>query len=144
MVALPKRGCPSAHFGAEGSVEQGYDDVRGGKSDASVGREAVMGHPVMTLARIHGADPESSNGTTAEHGSRVDRVASGGPGEAPPSTGAEVPRSLDHHRDISLQGVHGGEQAGVHGHRLEITAVRLTDGHRADDPARQAQARDGV
>jgi FKBP-type peptidyl-prolyl cis-trans isomerase len=35
----------------------------------------------------------------------------------------------------------GGEQAGVHGHRLQVAAERLTHADRANQPARLAQAR---
>ncbi len=93
----------------------------------------------MAFPRISLADPQRGHRAAAEHGGRVDRLAAGHPGKAPPGPGAQVARSLGHHDDVGAEHVPRGQQPGVQRDRLEVTAERLAHGHRPAQPARLAQ-----
>ena len=70
-------------------------------------------------------------GDTAEHGDGVARLTGGHPGEAPRRPGAQVARALRDDRQVRAEHVPGRQQAGVHGHRLEVAPEGLPHGDHA-------------
>ncbi len=94
---------------------------------------------LMPLARVGGRQPQRRDRPAAEHGGRVHRLARGDPGEPPPGAGAGVARPLRHDGHVGAGHVPRREQAGVHGHRLQVTAERLAGGDRRGQPSGRAQ-----
>src|SRR6516164_2645023 len=93
----------------------------------------------MALPGIGLADPQRRHRAPAEHGGRVHRLAAGHAGKAPASARAQVARALRYHGHLGAQHVPGGQQAGVHGDRLQVATERLAGADRARQPARRPQ-----
>ncbi len=89
-------------------------------------------------ASLTRSDP---TGRAAEHGRGVDCLTAGHAGEPPAGAGAQIARALGHHGQLRAEDVSGGQQPGVQGHRLQVTAECLTDRDRARQPAEFAQLR---
>ncbi len=118
--------------------------VRPGQRDPAVGGQAVVGHAAVPLTRVRVAHPQRRHRAPAQGAGRVDRLARGHPGEPPAGPGAEVARSLRDHRDVGAEHMPGGQQPGVHGHRLQVPAERLPGGDRRRQPSRFAERRAGA
>jgi hypothetical protein len=127
----------------EAPVQFGDHHVGPRQRHPAVGGQAVVRDALVPVARVRVADPERRHRAAAQRGGGVDRLTRRHPGEPPPGPGAEVARSLRHHRDVGAEHVPGGEQPGVHGHRLQVTAERLAGRHRPGQPARLLERRAG-
>ena len=96
----------------------------------------------MARSRVGLGHAQAGHRSPAEHADRVDRLAGGDAGEPPARPGAEVARTLRDDGHLGAQHEARGEQPRVQRDRLEVAAVRLTDGHRADQPPGAAQLGD--
>jgi hypothetical protein len=101
-----------------------------------------VGHALVARARVGEGDAQRRDRAAAQGGGRVDRLAGGDAGVAPPRAGAEVARSLGDDRDVRADGVPGGQETAVHRDRLEVAAERLAGRDRRRQPAGRAQAGD--
>jgi hypothetical protein len=127
--------------GAERAGQAGDHHVRPGQRHPAVRRQAVMRDAPVALTRIGFADPQAGHRTSAQRGDGVDRLAGRHPGKTPAGPGPQVARALRDDRDIGLEHMPGGEQSGMHGHRLQVPAERLPGGHGRGEPARVRQRR---
>jgi hypothetical protein len=116
-----------------------HHDIGRGQRHPPVGGEAVMRDPAVPRSRIGAGHPKGRDRPPAKHRGGVDRLASRHPREPPRGAGAQVARPLRDHRHVRADDVPRGEQPGVHGHRLQVTAERLAGGDRRGQPARLPQ-----
>ena len=144
LVPAAQRGGLGRHPGAELPGQRGHHHVGPGQRDPAVGGQAVVRDAAVPHPRVRVADPQRRHRAPAQRRGRVDRLARGHPGEAPPGPGAEVAGPLRDHRDVGAEHVPRREQPGVHGHRLQVAAERLPGGHRRRQPARLAEHRAGA
>jgi hypothetical protein len=98
----------------------------------------------VAVSRVGERQPQGRDRAAVKRGGRVDRLARRHAGEAPPRPGAEVAWALRDDRDVGPDHVPGGQQAGVHGDRLQVTAEGLAGGDRRRQPPRLPQAGDGA
>ena len=93
----------------------------------------------VPLARVRAEIRSDADRPAAQRRRRVDRLARRHAREAPARAGAEVARPCATTATSAPSTCRAGQQAGVHGHRLEVAAERLPGGHRRRQPARLAQ-----
>jgi hypothetical protein len=120
------------------------DDVGPGQRHPSVGGQAVVRDPAVPLTRIRVTDPQAGHRTPAQCGRRVDRLARRHAGKAPAGPRPQIARALRDDRHVGAQHVPGGEQAGMHGDRLQVAAERLPGRDHRRQPSRVAQRRAGA
>jgi hypothetical protein len=126
----------------ERAGQRGQHHVGGRERDLAVRGEAVMGDALMPGPGIGVRQPQGRHRAPVESRGRVHGLAGCDAGEPPAGPGAQVARPLRHDRRVRAQHVPRGEQAGVHGHRFQFPAERLTRRHRPRQPPGLAQAGD--
>src|SRR5450756_480660 len=108
--------------------EVGDDDVGSSERDPAVGREGVVGEPVVTRALVCTRDPERRDRSSAKSGDRVDSLAGCDSRESPPGAGTQIPRPLSDDRHVRRGDMARREESGVHVHRFQVSAECLSDG----------------
>ncbi len=103
-----------------------------------------MRDPAVALTRIRVADPQAGHRPPAQCGHRVDRLARRHTGKAPAGSRPQIARALRDDRHVGAEHVPGGEQAGMHGDRLQVAAERLPGRDHRGQPSRVAQRRAGA
>jgi hypothetical protein len=144
LVPLAQPGGSRRHQVPELPAQRRHHHLRPGQRHPAVGGQAVVRDAMVPLARVRVAHPQRRHRTAAQRRHGVDRLARRHAGEPPAGPGAEVARPLRDHRDVGAEHVPGREQPGVHGHRLQVPAERLSGGHGRRQPSRFPERRAGT
>src|SRR6476620_2042152 len=101
-----------------------------------------MRDATMPLAHVSSGDAQSGDGTAAQCGGCVDGLSRIHTGESPAGSRTEVPWALSHDDNVRVQRESGCKKARMQGHCLQVTAERLTDGHRPREESTRPQISD--